>query len=357
MLDTELAARRRQQLKGLGILLAIDDFGTGYSSLAYLQRFPVDCLKIDRTFTNAIGTTPESAALIRTLVQLGSDLGLKTFAEGVETTGEVDHLRNEHVDHAQSFLMAPTPATRNHRVQHPRLGAHGRETTSSRRTVNIGAPRTVAAGKVVTVHVADLTSRPPREEIARTTARSARKDFHSRRPRGMMPNRSFEAARGGPPFGASEAVSGIPQSGASRGIRGKIMDDAFLLSIDAAISRLRNLRKVLDRREEGLMEIRRQGEAGLGVAEIISRALAGGIVAVRREVGRAYLEYSRAATAERAAAIRLCIDEEGRSVSEVARSWDISRQMADRLYHLTTGGVVAEETDENRDSDPDSGLR
>jgi diguanylate cyclase (GGDEF)-like protein len=106
MRDTTMAARRLTELKALGIMLAIDDFGTGYSSLAYLQKFPVDCLKIDRAFTNAIGTTPESQALIRTLVQLGRDLGLKTLAEGVETTEEVDHLRNEHVDHAQGFLMA-----------------------------------------------------------------------------------------------------------------------------------------------------------------------------------------------------------------------------------------------------------
>jgi diguanylate cyclase (GGDEF)-like protein len=131
MRDTTAAARRLAELKALGIMLAIDDFGTGYSSLAYLQKFPVDCLKIDRAFTNAISTTPESRALIRTVVQLGRDLGLKTLAEGVETTEELDHLRKEHVDHAQGFLMArplspeaiestilgltPTAATPHHR--------------------------------------------------------------------------------------------------------------------------------------------------------------------------------------------------------------------------------------------------
>ena len=86
--------------------IAIDDFGTGYSSLAYLQRFPVDCLKIDRTFTNAITSSPEAKALIRTLVQLGKDLGLRTLAEGVETTDQIDHLRGEHVDEAQGFLLS-----------------------------------------------------------------------------------------------------------------------------------------------------------------------------------------------------------------------------------------------------------
>ena len=67
---------------------------------------PVDCLKIDRTFTNAITTSPESKALIGTLVQLGRDLGLRTLAEGVETTEEMDRLRDEHVDEAQGFLLA-----------------------------------------------------------------------------------------------------------------------------------------------------------------------------------------------------------------------------------------------------------
>ena len=75
--------------------IAVDDFGTGYSSLAYLQRFPVDCLKIDRMFTNAMTTSPESRALIGTLVQLGKDLGLTTLAEGVETPGQLDHLRGD----------------------------------------------------------------------------------------------------------------------------------------------------------------------------------------------------------------------------------------------------------------------
>ena len=97
---------RLKAIKALGVRIAIDDFGTGYSSLAYLQQFDVDCLKIDRAFTHAISNSPESKALIRTLVQLGRDLGLRTLAEGVETTGEMDHLRNERVDEAQGFLLS-----------------------------------------------------------------------------------------------------------------------------------------------------------------------------------------------------------------------------------------------------------
>ncbi len=99
-------ARRLNEIKKLGVKIAVDDFGTGYSSLAYLQQFPVDCLKIDRSFTHAISTSPESKALIRTLVQLGKDLGLTTLAEGVETTGEMDHLRSENVNEAQGFLLS-----------------------------------------------------------------------------------------------------------------------------------------------------------------------------------------------------------------------------------------------------------
>jgi EAL domain-containing protein (putative c-di-GMP-specific phosphodiesterase class I) len=106
MRNADATARRLRAIKELGVRIAVDDFGTGYSSLAYLQQFPVDCLKIDRSFTNAIATSPESKALIATLVQLGRDLGLRTLAEGVETTSELDHLRDEHVNEAQGFLLA-----------------------------------------------------------------------------------------------------------------------------------------------------------------------------------------------------------------------------------------------------------
>lgn len=106
MKDAELAAKRLRALRILGVKIAIDDFGTGYSSLAYLQRFPVDCLKIDRTFTSAITGTAEADALVHTLVQLGKDLGLQTVAEGVETSGQLDHLRGVAVDRGQGFLLA-----------------------------------------------------------------------------------------------------------------------------------------------------------------------------------------------------------------------------------------------------------
>jgi diguanylate cyclase (GGDEF)-like protein len=106
MHNVDATARRLHAIKELGVRIAVDDFGTGYSSLAYLRKFPVDCLKIDRMFTSAITTSPESKALVGTLVQLGKDLGLSTLAEGVETTDEMDLLRGARVDLAQGFLMA-----------------------------------------------------------------------------------------------------------------------------------------------------------------------------------------------------------------------------------------------------------
>jgi diguanylate cyclase (GGDEF)-like protein len=102
----EATARRLHAIKALGVGIAVDNFGTGYSSLAYLQQFPVDCLKIDRRCTSAITSSPASRALVGALVQLGRDLGLKTLAEGVETTGQMDHFRGVHVNEVQGFLFA-----------------------------------------------------------------------------------------------------------------------------------------------------------------------------------------------------------------------------------------------------------
>jgi diguanylate cyclase (GGDEF)-like protein len=105
MRNTDATTKRLHAIKGLGVRIAVDDFGTGYSSLAYLQRFPVDRLKIDKSFTNAITSSPESKVLIGTLVQLGRDLGLTTLAEGVETPDQMVFLRGEHVNEAQGFLF------------------------------------------------------------------------------------------------------------------------------------------------------------------------------------------------------------------------------------------------------------
>jgi EAL domain-containing protein (putative c-di-GMP-specific phosphodiesterase class I) len=97
---------RLDALRTLGIRIAIDDFGTGYSSLAYLQRFPVNTLKIDRSFISAMADSPESGALIRTLVQLGKTLGLETLAEGIEESAQYAQLEREQCDSGQGYFYA-----------------------------------------------------------------------------------------------------------------------------------------------------------------------------------------------------------------------------------------------------------
>jgi diguanylate cyclase (GGDEF)-like protein len=106
MKDVDAVVPRLAALKCTGVRIAIDDFGTGYSSLAYLQQFPVDTLKIDRSFISSMADSSESGALIRTLVQLGKTLGLETLAEGIEETEQYSQLEREHCDSGQGFLYA-----------------------------------------------------------------------------------------------------------------------------------------------------------------------------------------------------------------------------------------------------------
>jgi diguanylate cyclase (GGDEF)-like protein len=106
MRDADAAARRLGALKELGVSIAIDDFGTGYSSLAYLRQFPVDALKIDRSFIKGVAGSEESAALIHTLVRLGKSLNLKTLAEGIENNAQLTALQDQQCDQGQGFLFA-----------------------------------------------------------------------------------------------------------------------------------------------------------------------------------------------------------------------------------------------------------
>ncbi|MGD1056186.1 MAG: EAL domain-containing protein [Solirubrobacteraceae bacterium] len=99
-------ARRLAAIKELGVRIAIDDFGTGYSSLAHLQQFPVDALKIDRSFISGLKHNKEGETLIRTLVQLGKALSIETFAEGIEQHQELSLLRDEDCDNGQGFLFS-----------------------------------------------------------------------------------------------------------------------------------------------------------------------------------------------------------------------------------------------------------
>jgi EAL domain-containing protein (putative c-di-GMP-specific phosphodiesterase class I) len=106
MHDAASTAEQLRAIKELGVGIAIDDFGTGYSSLAYLRQFPVDILKIDRSFVSSISDSAESSALIRTLVQLGKQLGLKTLAEGIEEHDQFTQLQQEECDSGQGFMFA-----------------------------------------------------------------------------------------------------------------------------------------------------------------------------------------------------------------------------------------------------------
>jgi diguanylate cyclase (GGDEF)-like protein len=106
MRNVEATARRLTAVKALGVRIAIDDFGTGYSSLAHLQRFPVDALKIDRSFILGLQNNQEGETLIHTLVQLGKSLSIETFAEGIEQPQELSLLRDEDCDSGQGFLFA-----------------------------------------------------------------------------------------------------------------------------------------------------------------------------------------------------------------------------------------------------------
>ena len=101
--DTEAAIARLEELKALGVGLAIDDFGTGYSSLSYLRRFPVDQLKIDRSFVNGLATTTQDRAIVASVINLGHALGIQVVAEGVETIDQLEKLGELGCDLAQGF--------------------------------------------------------------------------------------------------------------------------------------------------------------------------------------------------------------------------------------------------------------
>ena len=100
-----------EKLKEMGVRIAVDDFGTGYSSLSYLKRFPVDALKIDRTFVGALTESSDDTAIVQAIVGLGHRLGLQIIAEGVETEEQLTFLRNAGCDAAQGYFIArPMPA-------------------------------------------------------------------------------------------------------------------------------------------------------------------------------------------------------------------------------------------------------
>jgi EAL domain-containing protein (putative c-di-GMP-specific phosphodiesterase class I) len=108
--DVEMSEETLGRLKRLGVKLVVDDFGTGYSSLSYLRRFPVDVLKVDRSFVDGLGGDSGDSAIVNAVVTLAHTLGLHAVAEGVETAEQLIELRKLGCDTAQGFYFA-RPAT------------------------------------------------------------------------------------------------------------------------------------------------------------------------------------------------------------------------------------------------------
>ena len=104
--DAEAALAILSDLKALGVRLAIDDFGTGYSSLVYLKRFPVDQLKVDRTFVSGLGTDPDGTAIVASVVGLAHAVGIVAVAEGVETAEQLEALQALGCSLGQGYLWS-----------------------------------------------------------------------------------------------------------------------------------------------------------------------------------------------------------------------------------------------------------
>jgi EAL domain-containing protein (putative c-di-GMP-specific phosphodiesterase class I) len=111
MADADRSTLVLSELKALGVRLEIDDFGTGYSSLSRLQHFPVDILKIDRSFVSRMDTDHETSEIVRIIVMLAHGLCLKVVAEGVETQAQADMLKGLGCELAQGYLYSrPVPS-------------------------------------------------------------------------------------------------------------------------------------------------------------------------------------------------------------------------------------------------------
>jgi len=112
MADTRAAGNALRDLRGLGLHLSVDDFGTGYSSLTYLKRFPVEAIKIDRSFVVGLGLEADDTSIVEAVVNLGHSLGLTVVAEGVETPLQLNRLRELGCDKGQGYLFGrPRPAS------------------------------------------------------------------------------------------------------------------------------------------------------------------------------------------------------------------------------------------------------
>ena len=140
--ESAVALTQLHALRGLGVRVALDDFGTGYSSLAYLRQFPFDTMKIDRAFVRELMSRRDARAIVRTIVQLATALGMTTVAEGVEDAGQLELLQYAGCRAIQGFLVShplPLAAFRDLRNQW---------SANLRPTSNIALPDTTFAGLV-----------------------------------------------------------------------------------------------------------------------------------------------------------------------------------------------------------------
>ncbi len=107
MYNMEEAVTKLHKLRGIGIKLALDDFGTGYSSLNYLRKFPIDQLKIDRSFINDLLKNKQNEIIVKSIISIAQSLGMLVIAEGVETKEQVEFLRSQNCDIAQGYYFSP----------------------------------------------------------------------------------------------------------------------------------------------------------------------------------------------------------------------------------------------------------
>jgi EAL domain-containing protein (putative c-di-GMP-specific phosphodiesterase class I) len=113
MSDAEMSINIMRELGTEGVRLSVDDFGTGYSSLGYLRRFPLDSIKIDRSFVTDLATEPDDATIVRTVIAMAHALDLEVVAEGVEAEDQLAFLREQRCDRVQGFYFSqaiPRPA-------------------------------------------------------------------------------------------------------------------------------------------------------------------------------------------------------------------------------------------------------
>jgi diguanylate cyclase (GGDEF)-like protein/PAS domain S-box-containing protein len=135
--DIGRAKRTMRSLKSLGLQMALDDFGTGYSSLSYLEAFPLDRIKIDRSFVSALGQSERSLAIVRAVIGLAHGLGVPVLAEGIETEEQMSLLLQEGCDEMQGYLIGRPKRLPVHRMPATECEPELQEASSRRRSASV----------------------------------------------------------------------------------------------------------------------------------------------------------------------------------------------------------------------------